>query len=158
MLCLTMMDIQKLLDCAIKLERENCVVYGVYEHANSQLGIKRFIQGIMQESRSHCKKLEAFLMEARALQESFVQPAEGVFELECSDERNLSFDALLTNAMLYKQIIERGRRLSEIYARLAEYSRDEGDRHFFRSLADDEIRHVSWAQDHLDLESMLTLP
>ncbi len=151
------MDVRKLFDCAIKLETENLNVYGVYEHANAQLGIKKLIKGVLQESKGHVKKIEDFLKEARSLQESFVPSDTAAVDFECGDEP-LVFDALLSNTSLFGLIIERGRRLSEIYGRLSELAVSEGDRHFFRSCADDEIRHMSWAQDHLDLESMLTSP
>jgi len=129
----------------------------VYEHANTQLGIKKLIKGVLQESKGHVKKIEDFLKEARSLQESFAHSDAAASDFECRDEP-LVFDALLSSACLFRLIIERGRRLSEIYTRLSELALTEDDRHFFRSCADDEIRHMSWAQDHLDLESMLTSP
>lgn len=149
------MNIKDMIGCAEKLERENLTTYDVYFHVTTHMGLKKLLQSILQEEKDHVKKFDELLRDSSELGKRFASAPEGVFDYSVCDEP-LAFDALVEYTAFLRMIIERERRLATVYELLSGLAYQESDRFLFRSLADDEKRHVAWAQDRLDLEVMLS--
>jgi rubrerythrin len=149
------MTIKELLENAEKLEKDNRMIFDVCLHMTAHPGMKKLIQSILEGKKDHVKEYEELLRDGNPLEDRFSPVSQGAFDFSVYDQP-FGFDACVEYTAYLELIVERKRLLANLYEFIAVHARSDSDRSLFQSLSDEEKKHMSWVQDRLDLETMLS--
>jgi rubrerythrin len=121
----------------------------------SHPGMKKLLQSILQDKKDHVKEFEELLRDIDHLEGRFSLVREEDFNFSAYDQP-FGFDACVEYTAFLALIVERKRLLANLYEFISGLARGEADRFLFQALSDEEKKHMSWVQDRLDLEAMLS--
>ena len=149
----TMDGVERALDRAEQLERENLNTYDIYAAITDHIGLKRLLSSLMEDGKSHLQELEEFRARADT-EELFDETKAGsIGDLESSDVE-YSFDASMDYIDFLRTIFEREEALVAVYDALAGAAADNDAGYLFKRLAEDGRKHAWLAKDRYDLERL----
>jgi rubrerythrin len=149
----TMDGVERALDRAEQLERENLNTYDIYAAITDHIGLKRLLSSLMEDGKSHLQELEEFRARADTEERFDETKAGSIGDLESSDVE-YSFDASMDYIDFLRTIFEREEALVAVYDALAGAAADNDAGYLFKRLAEDGRKHAWLAKDRYDLERL----
>ena len=148
-------SIQKILQAASRVLKENLLLYDVYSHMESHIGIKKILNHLIGNARETLHQLQEFEEDTEFLSLRFSLP--------CGDAQDLNrlespfyLDGYTSFQDTLKKILERESLLVEFLEMLLSCAESEETAGILRSRLDQTRRHRALIQDRLDLETMLS--
>jgi rubrerythrin len=145
--------VQRALDRAEKLERENLNTYDIYAQITDHIGLRHLLSNLIMEGKAHLAELTEFRKQSSPEADFDETKASSIGSLE-STEVEYAFDASMEYIDFLRMIFEREQALVTVYDALAGAAADRDTEHFFRRLAEDGRKHAWLAKDRYDLESL----
>ncbi|MFO7850029.1 MAG: ferritin-like domain-containing protein [Spirochaetia bacterium] len=136
--------------CAKKLKK----MYSDYSKATVDEGLRKFLTSMGEQEVAHIQFLEEKMKEHAAHKE-IMERAEGVTKdlLDFPEEKSV---ASMNKMDFFTYAIELEERAMKIYKSIFDWCNDNGEfASIFKSLYDEEKRHLSLVKDRYELESMI---
>ncbi len=133
--------------------QENLLLYDVYLHMSSHLGIRKILTSNMEKTKEIARVIDSIEADPTPLEERF-KPSDPV-DLSIFD-LPVSFDGYTSFCDSLRTILQRERLVQELLELLLRSAHREHETIPLHSLVEQTRRHIQILQDRLDLESMLS--
>lgn len=146
-------DIQQILQVMHNVLKDNLLLYDVYLHMSSHLGIRKILTSNVEKTKEIERVMEAIEADPTPIEDRF-KPTVAVDASMLSSP--VSFDGYTSFCDSLRTILQRERLVQELLELLLRSSLRDSETIRLNSLLEQRRRYIQILQDRLDLESMLS--